>query len=322
MAETMPQEAGQQNRKPAPTPGNKPPKNKEAKSKAAAANKQPGELARFYKRYPAKAGAAHNATWSWVTAGDSATATLLLPPSPGFAALLHELIDALAPLQRVIAPTYPAVTDSNHIVDSLAHICRTEGVKRLNVVGIGFGGVLAQLFAKRGAKYVNKMILVNSSTPEAWPAPGDVTRYNASRKAPAWLLRRLIAQRLVRRAAPLTEDRNRWNKLIRECLAERRNKWEILALQAAAFHARQEAIDQGGWTLTGYEGRIQIIESKEDHRLTEAQRAALKATYPAAHVRKVPGAGYWLGCVEAPKLANLICAFLDSVNIVDRTPGQ
>ncbi len=315
MPETKPQDADQQIKKPAKKTG----KNK---AKAPSAKDQPGELARFHAKYPAKTGSAHNASWSWVAAGSSSTATLLLPPSPGFSGLLQELIDALAPKQRVIAPTYPAVTDSNHIVDSLAHICRTEGVKRLNVVGIGFGGVLAQLFAKRGAKYVNKIVLVNTSTPEAWPAPGDVMRYNSCRKAPAWLLRRIIAARLLRRAAPLTEDRKRWRLLLRECLAERQDKWEILALQAAAFHARQEAIDHGGWTLTGYEGRIQIIESKEDHRLTEAQRTALKAAYPAAHVRKVPGAGYWLGCVEAPKLAGLLCAFLDSVNIVDRTPGH
>jgi len=280
-----------------------------------------GEFDRFHAAHAAKTGSFHDVSWSWVSAGDSSLATLLLPPSPGFAALLGGLIEAMAPKQRVIVPTYPAIPDSRALVHGLAEICRAEGVTRLNLVGFGFGGVLAQLFAKRGAGVVNKIVLVNTTTPEAWVRPKDRTAYNTARLAPAWALRRLALGRIVSQAGLEKEERPRWRRLIRACLAQRVDKWESLALRAAGFDAQRLIIEDDGWSLPGFEGRIQIVESGKDRRITDAQRTALKEACPAAHVRKVADAGHWLGCVHPERLIGIVDTFLNDVNIIDRTPG-
>ena len=112
-----------------------------------------------------------------------------------------------------------------------------------------------------------------------------------------------------------------WRRLIRECVSQREDKWEVLALRSAGFEAQQSVIDQGGWSLPGFEGRILIVESADDRCVTSAQRTALKAACPTAHVRKVPDAGHWLGCVDPQRLTGIVGAFLDDVSIIDRTPS-
>lgn len=284
-----------------------------------------GEFDRFHGSHFERTGVFDGVEWSWVVAGEQnhegAEATLLLPPEPGFSALLGGMIDSMHPGIRMIVPTYPAIPDSRALVEGLASVCRTERVQQLNLVGFGFGGVLAQLFAKRGASVVNKVVLVNTTTPEAWVHASERARYNAARKAPAWVLRRWIAGRRLMHAAPPKDERGQWKRLIRECMVRRKDKWEVLSLAAAGLDAQREAIEHGGWSLEGYKGRIQIIESGADRVVTPAQRGALKEACPFAHVRKVPEAGHWLGCLDSQRLVGLVETFLNEVDIIDRTPG-
>ena len=281
-----------------------------------------GALEQFRKDHPEHSGAFGGVDWSWVSAGKSPVATLLLPPEPGFSAILAGLIDRMSPRQRVIAPNIPAIPDSRKLVDGLASICRTEGIARVSLVGFGFGGVLAQLFAQRGPEVVDKVVLVNTTTPEAWASAADRTVYNTSRLAPAWALRRIALSRLLGYASPPKAERAHWRRLIRECLAQRHDKWELLAMRAAGFDAQRRAVEAGGWSLPGYEGRIQIVESVKDKHITPAQQAALKAACPSAHVRKMPESGHWVGCVDPDPLLKIVDTFLHDVNILDRTPSR
>lgn len=257
-----------------------------------------------------------------MSVGNSPVATLLLPPDPGNSVILSGLIDRMSSRNRIIAPNIPPIPDSRKIVDGLASICRTEGISRVNLVGIGFGGVLAQLFAQRGPDVVNKVVLINTTTPEAWNVAADRTVYNLSRLAPAWVLRLTARSRMLGYAAPPKAERAHWRRLIRECLAQRRDRWEILSMRAAGFDAQRRAIEAGGWSLPGYEGRIQIVEATKDRHITPAQRAALKASCPSAHVRKIPEPVHWLGCVDPEPLLKIVDTFLNDINILDRTPGR
>lgn len=281
-----------------------------------------GVLDQHRKDRPEHVGAFGGVDWSWVSVGNSPVATLLLPPDPGNSVILSGLIDRMSSRNRIIAPNIPPIPDSRKIVDGLASICRTEGISRVNLVGIGFGGVLAQLFAQRGPDVVNKVVLINTTTPEAWNVAADRTVYNLSRLAPAWVLRLTARSRMLGYAAPPKAERAHWRRLIRECLAQRRDRWEILSMRAAGFDAQRRAIEAGGWSLPGYEGRIQIVEATKDRHITPAQRAALKASCPSAHVRKIPEPVHWLGCVDPEPLLKIVDTFLNDINILDRTPGR
>jgi len=248
-------------------PGDPPP------SDGAKPNKQ-RELDRFRAAHPPSSATFEGVQWEWVSAGDGDLATFILPPAPGFAALTEDLIAELATRGKVIAPTYPPVPEAQRLVSGLVSICRDEGVRRLNLVGIGFGGILAQLVAQRGRNVVNKIVLVNTTTPQAWATPVSRSRYNLSRFVPGFLLRRWIAFRLMRRAKPDKAERARWRRLIRECVRAREDKWALLSLWAAGLDAQRIAIEDGGWSLTGYEGRILIIESSGDRSLSPAARRA------------------------------------------------
>lgn len=281
------------------------------------------ELGSFRANHPPKTGTFAKTDWTWCATGSSHTATFILPPEPGFAAPLEGLIDAMSRRQRVIAPDIPPVPVMRTLTDGLAGICRTEGVTKLNVVGFGFGGVIAQCLAQRAAGAVNKVVLVNTTTPEAWIEPADRSKYNSARLAPGIVLRkRALAQAMSHADPKSKEDKQRWKSLLRECLALRQDKWELLSLRAAGFDAQREAIERGGWSLPGYEGRIQIIESANDKHITPKQREALKAACPSAHVRKIADAGHWLGCVDHQRLVGFIDTFLNDVNIMDRTPSR
>ncbi|MCB9847638.1 MAG: alpha/beta hydrolase [Phycisphaeraceae bacterium] len=290
---------------------------------ASTTSPPPGLFEQFRHDHPPSIAVFNEVEWTWHTAGgQAASATLVLAPEPGAAAVLGALLDRLAPIQRIIAPDIPPVPDIRALIDGLAAICRTEGVSRVNLVGFGFGGVLAQCFAQRGRNVVGKVVLVNTTTPEAWVGAADRSRYNIARLAPAWLLRMTALPALMRSAAPSRTERSAWKRLLRSCLAQRRDKWELLSIRAAGFDAQRQSAEAGGWSLPGYEGRIQIIESGADRRISAAQREALKAACPGAHVRKIRDAGHWVGIVDPDEIAGFIGSFLTDVNILDRTPSR
>jgi len=105
--------------------------------------------------------------WEYISCGRGAEALVLLPGGARFGETWFRLIMALENEYRIISPTYPPATKMAELVDGIAHILESEDIEQAHLLRTSFGGWLAQCFIRKCPEKVDRLILSNTSGPDA-----------------------------------------------------------------------------------------------------------------------------------------------------------
>ena len=105
--------------------------------------------------------------WRYTTLGSAADTLLLLPGGGGTAETVFRYALKLAESFRVILPDLPAtLRTTDEALQGLRALLAQENVQRVHVVGIAWGGGLAQLFVRRFPQVVDDLVLTHSALPD------------------------------------------------------------------------------------------------------------------------------------------------------------
>lgn len=99
--------------------------------------------------------------WRWMDTGARGPVTLLLPGSVGDSAMFVRTLLSLGDRVRLIAVTYPAVSDPEELADGLAAVASHLALPPHRVVGSSFAAYWAQFYALRHPERLAHLVLGN-----------------------------------------------------------------------------------------------------------------------------------------------------------------
>jgi maspardin len=99
--------------------------------------------------------------WRWLDTGGPGPTALLLPGSVGDGGMFVSTLSALRSRARLVAVTYPALSEPERLADGLAHVMRHLDLASAVVVGSSFAAYWAQFFALRYPERVRALVVGN-----------------------------------------------------------------------------------------------------------------------------------------------------------------
>ena len=260
---------------------------------------QKARLLSFRATHPHRQVVVAGTPWDYISCGRGREPLLILPGKLRLAEVAFPLIMALEGDCRLVVPSYPPVRTLTPLLEGVAGTLRAEGLARTAVLGIGYGGAIAQCFVRRYPDRVGRLILANTGLPPTADEVRPLSRLlPVLRLLPAAALRALVRPAWLR-LLPAGEAQAFWRAYLNELLTCHLGKADILSYFEVAVdigrHSMISPDDLAGWC-----GRILILESDDD-LTSPTERAALGALYGQARRRTFHGGGHvaWLAAPEA-----------------------
>jgi pimeloyl-ACP methyl ester carboxylesterase len=253
--------------------------------------------------------------WRYTVLGSAADTLLLLPGGGGTSETVFRYALKFADSFRVILPDLPTtLQNTEDALQGLRGLLAQESANRVHVVGIAWGGGLAQLFVRRFPHVVDDLVLTQTALPDELLAARARMQAAWIRLYPPALLRALSRRAMLRalHTTPMNipnDERNFWLAYFTEYYARFFRKVDLASrvrLSAQYFaNPPFQSTDLQHW-----KGRVLIIESEFDEVIGEGERGALKAMYPGAYVQMLEGAAHLASVLMSETLAASIHKFL------------
>jgi len=255
------------------------------------------------------------AEWEYISCGRGEQTLLLLPGGLSVGESTFPLITDFEKEYRIIAPSYALSLTMTGLCDGIAHILETEGVNQAHVLGGSYGGLVAQYFVRKYPDKTRSLILSHTflMTPK-FEKPLRIAD-KLSRVLPRSLFGPLLKLRFNKillstlRAAKHPEF-DFWRAYLNEAIASDR-------LKEVAVHQNKCLLDLSRQPrfapedLTGWRGRILIIDSDDDPAISAKDRELLRNTYPQARAHTFRGAGHASLILKREEAFSIIRCFLD-----------
>jgi len=255
-------------------------------------------LNQLEKRYAWQSHIVNGHEWRWIdTAAPGATA-VLLPGSIGDGAMFVRTLLSLGEHNRLIAITYPALTDTADLADGLAAVCQHIDLPPSVVVGSSFGAYWAQFFALRHPARVRALVIGN----------GFVDGTNLAANP-------LFDRQWVESVAP--EDLHaQWLSRVRAAPASELQQLQLSMLEQRQsptnLHARFLGVvrAQACLPLPPPTTAVTILECDDDPLIPPHVRARLRGQYPDARHVRLPSGGHYPHLLAAQAYEALLLSCL------------
>ncbi len=251
-----------------------------------------GDLAETYAAFcaahPTRRAWAGGQRWEYIDAGAGGPPLVMLPGGFGAPATSFGYILAMAGERRALAVGYPPeVCDIAGLCAGLAALLRDLGLGPAWVLGGSASGFVAQAFVRRHPGLVAGLILAQSGAPR--PARARISRACAGMLGalPMPLTFALLRGAIAADLRGASAERRFWRGHFAEVLAAQSRAALVSRFRLAADFDAGYRLAPGD--LAGWPGRLAIIESAGDGLVGPAERAALRALYPAAQVHTLAG---------------------------------
>ncbi|GCE14880.1 alpha/beta fold hydrolase [Tengunoibacter tsumagoiensis] len=249
-------------------------------------------------------------TWNYLVCGKGDKTVVVLPGDERRGDLLFPLIQAWEQHYRLIYPSFPAVPTIQQLVEGLAAVLEKEQVRSINLLGVSFGGSVAQCFVRKYPQLVAKLILQNTTVPQPELAVAVRAIERVTTFMPGGTARSLLKQMLRQVVEAPQEEQAFWQAYIQELIGHHLTKKDALALLRGTIDYRQNyrfAPDD----LAAWAGKVLILESQDDRPITPGMRAALKNAYPQARVETFPQGGHTPYLLHKERYLSIVEGFLD-----------
>lgn len=240
-------------------------------------------LGAFQKKHPYKSIRVSGKSWPYLSGEAGERTFLLLPGSVLVPEVYFMLLEEIERDFRVLAPAYPPVRSVAEFVAGADAILDAEGVESAAVFGSSFGGYLAQCYVRARPERVGSLILAQTGT-RHFAGTGSLRLYARLLSAlPESLARGLVWRLWMRLFEFPPEERWFWVGFMRGIMFSRLSK-EHLAGHAKTLLDFAESYALKPGDLSGWQGKMLILESQRDEIFGPEARVKLRATYPGARV--------------------------------------
>ena len=225
--------------------------------------------------------------WHYLDTGGRGPVLLMLPGGTYRPDNYFQLIEDLADDHRVLAPVYPPVHPLPLVVAGLIAVLDDAGVPAATICGWSYGGYVAQVFAKEEPGRTRHLVLAQTGTRHIFGL--TTMRIFATVFARLPLnMKQGFTRRLWRRwfTSPAS-SREFWNGRLEEELQQISDAQHTAGV-ANMIDFMAHYSPAPGW-LAPWQGRVLILQSASDEAFKGDRQAELRAAYPEAAVRTIPG---------------------------------
>ena len=232
-------------------------------------------------RYAWSSRAVDGYTWRWLDTAADGPSVVLLPGSVGDGAMFVQTLLSLGERLRLIAVTYPELTDPQQLAAGLKAVFDHLGLPPSVVAGSSFAAWWAQFFALRHPENVRKLVIGNGFTDASDLAgnplfdPHWVAKVRPRELHAPWVQR-------VQAAPP-----GALQQLQHLMLSERQSPENLHARFAGVTRA------QACPPLAMDEGDIVVLDCEDDPLIPAAARERLRRRYPGAQHVRLPQGGHY-----------------------------
>jgi len=228
--------------------------------------------------------------WRYRVFGAGEQTLLVIPGGELVNDFGFEFALAMADAHSVVYPAYPRAFSIEDLADGLRAILDAEGIRQVAILGVSFGGAVAQIFVRRYPNRVSELILSNTGVPLPHLAMPVHITYWIAKMIPWTLTSKLLRKPLLKTVDQSGTDHPFWASYLEELFSARLTKADILAniLLQHDYHRRFRFTSED---LKDWNGRELIAESDTDV-IGPSRRKALRDTYPQAKVHTFHNAGH------------------------------
>jgi len=238
-------------------------------------------LGELEARYPWQALVVDGHEWRWLDTARPGPAAVLLPGSVGDGAMFGRILLSLGERLRLVAVTYPALSDPHALATGLAAVMDRLRLPRATIAGSSFAAYWIQFFALARPERVHALLVGNGFTDSSDLAGNPlfdrdyVESIDAASLHAEWLRR-------VRAMPP-----SPLQALQEIMLAERQSPDNLRArfLGVVRAHACPP--------LSLAPRAVTILDCDDDPLIPPAARARLRAGYPGARHVSLPRGGHY-----------------------------
>jgi pimeloyl-ACP methyl ester carboxylesterase len=220
-------------------------------------------------------------TWRWIDTAAAGPSVVLLPGSVGDGAMYVRTLLSLGERLRLIAVTYPELTDAPALANGLKAVFDHLGLPASVVVGSSFAAWWGQFFALRHPELVRKLVIGNGFTDASDLADNPLFDPEwVGKVAPQELHAQWVQRVQAAPVAPLQQ-------LQKLMLTERQS--------AANLHARFLGVTraQACPPLSLPERDVVVLDCEDDPLIPPVARDRLRRRYPGAQHVRLPHGGHY-----------------------------
>lgn len=219
--------------------------------------------------------------WRWIDTAGTGPAVVLLPGSVGDGAMFVRTLLSLGERLRLIAVTYPALSDPRALADGLKGVWDHLALPPSVVVGSSFAAWWAQFFALQHPELVRKLVIGNGFTDGSDLAANPLFDAQwVAQVAPADLHAQWLERINAAPASPLQQ--------LQKLMLERRQSPDNLHARFAGV-TRAQACPR----LPLKPADVVVLDCEDDPLIPPAARERLRQQYPGARHVRLPTGGHY-----------------------------
>jgi pimeloyl-ACP methyl ester carboxylesterase len=276
---------------------------------------------RFRQEHPVTQREIDGIPWEYIRSGDpSGQPLMLLPGGLGIAESGWRMISRLDHKKySILSPSYPGqISTMTALADGISKIITLEGIQTSFLIGGAYGSMLAQVFIRRHADLVSRLVLTHAYPPVASRVKSVNPTLRLFRYLPMFMVKSIMRTAMTGRL-----PHNPPAELlliaaqIRETLDAR-----LTRQTALSTYLRMVDFDKQNFTYTDldtWQGKTLIILAEDDTTTTEELRNVMLALYPGAILHLLKGNIEAAALLETSEYIRVMEAFFEDKII---TPAE
>lgn len=281
-------------------------------------------LGHFRTNYAQKVLKIHKWEWHYYTAGNpDLPPLLLLHGGGGDAETMFMYIERMSRDFYVLAPNIPPkIHKLDDVIAGLHALLNHEQIDQVQVVGLSFGAMLAQLYIRRFMTQVSQLVITHTVIPSDHIGERVSAQLDLMRLYPApllkWFSRRAYNNGIENSTTPASAAECAfWQAYFQESYSTRITKRHLIsrARLTLEYHLSQKFQSKD---LRDWSGDMLLIESGNDDVISEGDRGAIKGMYPRAFVQTLDGYDHLAPILAADELTQSMTRFLrkEELNLI------
>lgn len=242
--------------------------------------------------------------WRWLDTACEGPVAILLPGSMGDAGVFALTLQAMGDRARLVAVTYPGLSDPAALSDGLAALLDHLAVESATVVGSSFAAWWIQYFALRHPQLVSHLVIGNGFVEGKDLADNPLFDRETITATPANELHRQWLERIE--ATPSSP----MQRLQQRMLSQRQSPENL----AARLRGVVDALACPPPVLPA--DAITVLDCADDPIIPPEVRARVRARYPGARHVSLPSGGHYPHLLNPRDYQALLA------EVIDRRPGS
>lgn len=246
----------------------------------------------FERRCPPKNVETAQGIFTVFSAGEGERTLLLLPGGTGRGAVFFRYMLGLESYGHILTVDYPNIDSISGYVRGITEVLRQLSVRKADLLGYSFGGILAQVLVREYPEKFPKVLLNHTASVDR-EVPEDLVGQKKAgfeqglrmlQSVPAFVVEWINKRRIKEILSGISDpgERKFWAEFMRSKAKEKGKEASLSLLMAMVDFAANYRF--GPEDLTDDKGEIMIVESTADGAFSSVEKECVRRAHPNANV--------------------------------------